>query len=64
MFNSWTTSRHFTAAYTNKQNKDFEFVAEPTIVPADFVEVSVNDWKKLNVNLTAYYGSIRGTHSY
>jgi hypothetical protein len=64
MFTSWTTTKEFTPLYTGKQSHEHDFVPEAKLQKAEFVEYPSDNWPKLQVNLQAYWGSIRGTNSY
>ena len=64
MFTSWTTTKEFTAQYTAKQSRDYEFVADAKPKVAEFKAETVEDWPKLTVDMKKYWGSARGTDSY
>lgn len=64
MFNSWTITKTFTPIYTTMVNADQPVVKADELEKAEFVADDVNNWKRVEVDMRKYWGSVRGTHSY
>ena len=64
MFNSWTITKTFTPIYTTMVNASQPVVRADELEKAEFVADDVNDWKRVEVDMRKYWGSVRGTNSY